>query len=231
MESKGCDGEHVIPGGYRIGSTDLGPGHPFYFMNTYTSRPESFSFYFKFSGVDGDSAQYAMALLTFDSITPGLSLSERLETVGFVNGYLSENVDSYTQFIAPIEYTSEDFPSLIMMRFLSGVGCLSNVNCSEGTTLWVDQVELLGEALNVQEEGISERGITLFPNPANNSFRIRLKNDVEPRKLILFDNLGKEIKRWPEIEESYSLEGLDSGTYIIGVETSETTYFKRLVKN
>ncbi|MCH2214586.1 MAG: T9SS type A sorting domain-containing protein [Flavobacteriales bacterium] len=229
MQTKGCEGESVLSGGYFLGA--LNPELPIFYSNIYTSRPESLSFYYKFNSVENDSARYYLSLMNYDTVTPGLTVLERIDTVGFVSGFLSENIDSYTQVVAPIEYLSEDFPLYISIGFLSGVGCLSNINCSEGTTLWVDQVELLGESLNVQGQDLSERSISLYPNPANNSFRISWKNDAEPRKLILFDYLGREIKRWSEIEESYSLEGLDSGTYMIGIETSETTYFKRLVKN
>ncbi|MEO0412861.1 MAG: T9SS type A sorting domain-containing protein, partial [Pseudomonadota bacterium] len=126
----------------------------------------------------------------------------------------------YTQFIAPIEYTSADFPSYISIGFYSGFGCLSDT-CSEGTKFWVDQVELLGEALNVQEEGISQRNISLFPNPAKDSFYIGTENELAVQTIVLYNCVGQEIKRWVNAQDSYSIANIDSGTYLLGIETPE----------
>ncbi|MFA6572279.1 MAG: T9SS type A sorting domain-containing protein [Bacteroidota bacterium] len=76
---------------------------------------------------------------------------------------------------------------------------------------------------NVQEK-INEFNISLFPNPANNTFRLKYNSDVEKQaQLSIYDYLGKEVLSLSEPcvaganEKTVDCSRLSTGYYIVKV--------------
>ncbi|MCK5137881.1 MAG: T9SS type A sorting domain-containing protein [Bacteroidales bacterium] len=65
-----------------------------------------------------------------------------------------------------------------------------------------------------------EKGLNVYPNPASNSIFVTLNDDAleeDNRKIILFDNLGKQILQVNALQEvnQVDVSSLTNGTYIL----------------
>ncbi|MEM9053423.1 MAG: hypothetical protein AAGC47_15320, partial [Bacteroidota bacterium] len=183
METLECEDQNsTIPGGFF--TANPGTGSPYFYSNPFSERPEFLNFYYKFNSVGGDSAWVGIQLLNYDSITPDLSYTERVEIVAYTETYIKESVSDYTEFVLPIEYVTEDFPGFMWIGFRTGDDP-QNINYHVGTTLWVDEVTVSGGILNTSDTNFLETSISLFPNPAKDSFQIGTENEVAVQTIVL----------------------------------------------
>jgi len=86
----------------------------------------------------------------------------------------------------------------------------------------------------IDHTGISELNkkfdLEIYPNPATNYFKISHLN--EPALCSIIDSKGSLVsKRRINIDESYPLEGIKDGIYIIQIETERKSILKRVVIN
>jgi hypothetical protein len=228
METLDCFGDDLQEeGGYSIYHPLT--GFPDAISVPYSERPDFFSFYYKFISQGGDSAKANVLLFNYDSITPELTPWERIDTVGYAEQYITETVTEYTQFIAPIEYVSVDFPSFINVIFRTGVDCEIE-DCHTGTTLWVDDVDVSGGTLSTVDTEHWSRNISVYPNPTTDAFRIKAENGTEIESITISDYLGREIKTWPEPQDNYPVSELKQGTYFVTVHSEKGQIVKRLIK-
>jgi hypothetical protein len=76
---------------------------------------------------------------------------------------------------------------------------------------------------------ILENLVSLYPNPANKSFQINAKTS----DLIIYNLLGKvvaEFKGNYNENNSFSIENLERGIYIVKAETNKGNLIKRFIK-
>jgi hypothetical protein len=86
--------------------------------------------------------------------------------------------------------------------------------------------------VQVQEESFQDLGISLFPNPANESFRLKLPATVPHCKLRILDLSGREILERPLYRGGeVGLESLDSGMYIVEARTDKGMQRIKLVRD
>ncbi|MEN8126077.1 MAG: right-handed parallel beta-helix repeat-containing protein [Bacteroidota bacterium] len=83
--------------------------------------------------------------------------------------------------------------------------------------------------LGIEDEIFEENTLLVFPNPVTNSFRLS-SNDLNIKKLELYDIQGKLIKSF-ENKDSYSIEGIEKGIYILNIKTVEgNNIYKKIIK-
>ncbi len=113
----------------------------------------------------------------------------------------------------------------------------------QNTSYWVENVgAYCGWSTTIQEEvqgpitpikdPLPELPVTLFPNPASNSFWIQEKQDVTgPIQLIIFNVLGQQVIPLQRvlISEPVSIGRLPEGTYLIRLEQEGRIKVSRLV--
>ena len=70
-------------------------------------------------------------------------------------------------------------------------------------------------------EPLTEIQINLFPNPASETLTISLPENTEKTDCILFDKLGKEVRRFivSEGDNQVDISELESGIYLTKVGT------------
>lgn len=216
---------------FRGGFFTSNPGtlSPHHYSNPFSERPELLRFFYKFNSVESDSAWVGIQLFNYDSITPDLSLTERIDTIAYTETYIKESVSEYTEFVLPLEYVSEDFPGFMWIGFRTGEDYV-NTNYHAGTTLWVDEVGVIGGTLSTHERSKHDNSISVYPNPASSEFRVQSRSGVEVKSVQIFDYSGREIKAWFTQEQFYTVNNLNQGTYIILIETEKGRVAKKLVK-
>src|SRR5690606_38908901 len=107
MSSSGCCSVKLTTQNCRKGtvySGDLNASMPWVSAVGCEARPAQLNFQYMFDPVGGDSAFVRVHLFSYDSITPGLSYSQRMDMVGIGSAHLIEQASSFTLFNMPIEY-------------------------------------------------------------------------------------------------------------------------------
>jgi hypothetical protein len=63
--------------------------------------------------------------------------------------------------------------------------------------------------------------VNIFPNPASESLTISLPNNASTTDCILFDNLGKEVRRFSISggENMVNVSTLETGSYLVKIGT------------
>lgn len=83
-----------------------------------------------------------------------------------------------------------------------------------------------------QTAGIEEYSdvniVSIFPNPANETLTILLPNNSSPTECILFDNAGKDVRRFIVSggDKQVDISELESGIYLIQIESQITKFIK-----
>ncbi len=173
-------------------------------------RPSSFTGYFKYKPVLGDSC-LMYALLTRHNAQSGST-----DTVGIAEQIIRQEVPEYTSFDLPFEYRSTDKPDSIRVVFTSSANG-NNLKGQTGSRMWVDNVALLAPNGTVQLL-MPEVRLSLGPNPT--SRRISLSSDQPLRKVqIQMHNLAGD--RVSEFEFPFfhahdlELQDLTPGLYFL----------------
>lgn len=72
--------------------------------------------------------------------------------------------------------------------------------------------------------------VSVYPNPSSGNFTIELPSNVTIEKANLIDVLGKQFSINIDSNNSFSISNLNSGMYILNIETSEGVLNKRIIK-
>lgn len=68
----------------------------------------------------------------------------------------------------------------------------------------------------------------IYPNPINDRFSISLESDIE--KLSIYNTIGQEIDIFTNNSKEYSIGKLQSGTYILKIQTKSGLYTTKIIK-
>ena len=69
----------------------------------------------------------------------------------------------------------------------------------------------------LEEQGISIRPYTYYPNPAQDQLHLQYSPDVKPTQVELYDLQGRLVRSQSEGLESINLQGLGAGQYLMKV--------------
>jgi len=71
--------------------------------------------------------------------------------------------------------------------------------------------------------------LTIFPNPAKESFKINYKNDTI-KEVSLYNSLGQLVLTTTPENNTVDISTLSNGFYIVLLKTTEKEYFSKLIK-
>jgi hypothetical protein len=188
------------------------------------ARPAHLNFQYMFEPQGGDSAFVRILLFNYDSITPGLSFNERIESVGGAAVYIHEEAGSFTPFTLPILYESQDTPAFMHIWFSIsrefGVGAPYS-SASVGTTLWLDDVHLTGPT-GIQEQD-HQKSISIYPNPAGDRIWFKGMHLTGEVHVQVFDAKGAQVldRRINDPGKGVDVHGLRPGVYSIVLLTHD----------
>jgi hypothetical protein len=172
----------------------------------YTSIPTSYSFYYKFSPVNGDTAA-SICYFTKWNTTTNLR-----DTIGYGGTLILNSAAAFTQMSVPITWLSQNAPDSIQMLFFSSAGAVAQIN----TTLTIDDVNMqIPQGINNQE---IEKAFNIYPNPASSSITIYSK--TENKGFIeVFDLTGRNVGTFEmdSYKKIINLENFENGLYVYKV--------------
>lgn len=99
----------------------------------------------------------------------------------------------------------------------------------------VDETIRLYEAqdrstLGLNAYSFSSNDMMVFPNPVSSNLNIKLSNDIDIISAQIMDLNGRTIIEIDDISNSINVSHLQSGMYLIAIETSNGNYTKRFIK-
>ncbi len=127
---------NIIPGLIQLGELNVGDSIDVYGGDSIGVRPKGFSFFYKYSPADNDTAIIYSYLTRYDT------LNHIVDTVAVTGFVIWDTVDTYKQMFLPYIYSDTDttiVPDTINILFMSS----SINNPKEGSELLVDSVNLV----------------------------------------------------------------------------------------
>ena len=117
--------------------------------------------------------------------------------------------------LSPLVYSTEEaFQArefLINQKYWDMQGDIYNPNCNLSVTEFESPLE-----------------INVFPNPAEDFFRIKSRTPV--KKVMLFDNSAKILQRWiANTQNYYQIDPVPSGSYFLLIETEKDSHFVKIL--
>lgn len=114
-----------------------------------------------------------------------------------------------------------------------GVKCFDDITCFSGG--FSDPVNGTGiykssQSLAVNESSSTLNTLNVYPNPANDFFKVDSKGfDLSKVKITVTDTSGKIVKTFNS-QDSYNVSNLEKGIYIINVRDNNKSESKKLIK-
>lgn len=151
----------------------------------YTARPDEFAGWYKFTSVQGDSCAMYAWLHKWNSTT-----NER-DTIGFAGLFPDQSVNSWTEFVLPIDYKSSDNPDSISIVFASSAAG-ELFQGQDGNTLWVDDLEMR-TATGIPAVLMPEVAVKVYPNPASQKVFLELDKPFKGAVVEVYNQLGAQM--------------------------------------
>ncbi len=105
------------------------------------------------------------------------------------------------------------------------------------TTTDGSSIDFIGLVTGTERPSISDQ-VSIYPNPTNNTFSIRMNEGYKNQYEVLLTNIiGKVIKKvvvnkkQSSLEQSFDLSDQSKGIYLIKISTNQATYIYRIVKD
>jgi len=170
----------------------------------FTERPTSFSGWYKGAPQTGDSYSFLALLINENSG----------DTVGTAEFSSNATVSTWTSFNAPVNYTSQDDPTILQIILSSSV-VTAPVAGSEAT---FDDLDYEVLAVGTDEYDVAQ--IKTYPNPVVDQVTFDLGN-IGQANLEVYDILGLRVfsGNITEANRVVDVENLARGTYVYQLST------------
>ncbi|NIF04021.1 T9SS type A sorting domain-containing protein [Chryseobacterium sp. Tr-659] len=89
-------------------------------------------------------------------------------------------------------------------------------------------VSVTNNNLAVNESSKTKNVLSVYPNPATNTFEIKTSNKL--KKIVLFESGGKLVKTFNTPQEKYDISDLAPGVYILKIEGDDSQTVKIVKK-
>jgi hypothetical protein len=233
LEAKECIDDLSNPQVYigflaygNTGNPQLAHGIP------YTWRPGELQFYYKFLPAGTDTGFAKVLLRRYDSSGGAGAV------VGEGRASIINTTSVYTPLSVPIIYYLPDTPEFIQIVFATSKTIASpeyfSLNTApgngahSGTTLWIDDVALLGGTIGIFEPNETEIAGT-YPNPVTDKMVLTVQNFTPETAYSIYDITGRQVASGKVESESTQLQTsfLNPGIYVIKItgKTSGTIKF------
>jgi hypothetical protein len=235
LETINCGGP-VVPA--LVSNRSEGPD-PVHFIESATqilnARPDQIEFYYKYIPVNEDTAYYSAVLYNYpDSITLSHPLwYTYFDTVGSARGMITGTVENYAHYLSNFEYVTTEIPKYLSVYFSSnhnqGEAFGASVHAHAGTTLWIDDVELIYLSTS-SENLLQETEVRIYPNPVADHFQVEVPAKITVQSMQVHDFSGRRVNTLNPQNRFHSMNELPTGMYFLTVHTDEGSVVKKLVK-
>lgn len=204
-------------------------GHPL------NDSPAQLSLFYKYHPVGGDTARVSVMLFNFPDTVPffGPYLSYT-DTLLYLEHDVVQVAENYTQLLMDLDFQSDSAPEYIAVdivtnKHASENGDLQSGQGNAGTTLWVDDLELL-YPVSTADDFVSESDIVLFPLPAGDYFQIQKPGHVSIQSAALYDLSGKQRMELDPDRTLHQIRELANGMYLLHLTFKNGQVVKKLLK-
>lgn len=200
------------------------------------ARPDQIEFYYKYLPVNGDTAQVSGLLFNYpDSITIwDPDWHTYIDTVGIANGIITGTVENYTQYLFDFEYFTTDIPEYLNVYFSSNHNgsqfFSANAHAHAGTTLWVDDVELIYLSTS-SEHILQDSDVRIYPNPVIDNFQVDVPSNISVQSIQVHDFSGRQVITLNPQNRFHTLNDLPAGMYFLTLHTANGNVVKKFIKD
>jgi hypothetical protein len=86
------------------------------------------------------------------------------------------------------------------------------------TFLYIDEIQILDSKPLSTKNFKLEESISLYPNPAESSFRLDINDDISVANISVYNVLGKKIKNVTKMKDNeYDISNLSTGLYMVKI--------------
>lgn len=177
----------------------------------FTERPVSFSGWYRAEPVNGDSYSLIAVLINENTgDTVGASIFEGATTV-----------NSWTQFVEPVQYLNEQIPTLLQITMFAS----DPLNPQDGSTVYFDDLDYQTITVDVNE--LASTNVSVYPNPAVDEVFFEI-GDNENTTLTIYNILGLKVQEQPLRASTNQIDiaTLPTGTYLWQVSSVEGVRLK-----
>jgi hypothetical protein len=174
----------------------------------FTGRPVRFTGWYKYVNNDGDSCAIYAILSKWNG-----SSRQKVGEAKLSNADDTVIVSTYTQFNLPFTYYLPDTPDTISVVFASSAGGASMVG-HVGSTLYIDNINL-SYISSIDEIKKPSLNVQCYPVPSNSAVNFVLDRNVIEGSLMIFNELGSEVKKMNVTNKTFSVpvDDLSKGKY------------------
>ena len=204
-------------------------------------KPDAWSMGYHVAGLHPDRADLRLVTTkmislkkqlpsTFNTDNYVLDVTGLVKRINLYDNVGSEDVVIVANFDVAAQAVNPNFPTTgLWYESFSGTS-INVTNPTANLSLNAGEYRLYSQnsGLNVTEVDLSD-AISLYPNPANDSFAINKAADM----IELYDMAGRQIKVFSDTAFNTPLDisTLSNGIYFVKISTPEGTGTKRLIKN
>jgi len=191
----------------------------------FTQTPLFFSGVFKHETVSPNDSMLIVCQLTkWDPITNTQTI------VGAAFEYnFGTTVSNWTNFSLPIQYQSADTPDSLSI-IIASIG-------EDGAAVSVDNLAFSTTGIGVSNIQLTEKSITMFPNPASSQTLLDL-SAIEDQfaqgvKIEVIDLTGRTVETHLNVRNRFfqlNTSNLESGKYLVRISNSNLSICKTLIK-
>jgi len=200
----------------------------------YTTRPATFSCWYKFAPVTGSGDRFGINVGLFKtSVDVG-------DGFAVAAAAISTPASTWTKVTVPFVFQTNDYPSVLVVSFLI-VGPAVGVYPTVGSAFDIDDISVEGTTPTAVagEKGIPQKFALEqnYPNPFNPSTEISYQlAEHSTVKLAVYDLLGREVAELVNgVEQAgphtvrFNGQSLSSGAYLCRLEAGGKTAVRRMI--
>ena len=196
---------YFIPGFLGTGDINFGAS-TLYLGRQYTSQPNSFSTWYKYAPVGGDSAKFEVIFTLYDA------LNMVSNPIGYGSSTILTGTSTWTNLQFNITWDTIAAPdTAIIIASSSGGYDINNFLASAGqigSQLWVDDMTLQMGFASTDPEYIN-KNVNIYPNPSSDFVNISLADLPQDLKLFVYDMNGKQVL----------VKVMNSNNYLLDIST------------
>lgn len=193
---------------------DWGPAIPI------TGHPNSFCGYYKFLPQNNDTMMITLYLFQSGTIVASAILTN------------SNAATNWTSFNIPISsYVSADSAEIGFSAFYGNYG-QSPYGPWGNSVMYVDNISFDNLITSIDDVGINNDVLKLFPNPTSNYFTLDIDKPVEFEAIVnIYDVVGKLVSSEQLLNgrQPINVSGLNEGIYMVEIKSGDRSTLQKLI--
>ncbi len=121
------------------------------------------------------------------------------------------------------------YSGVVKIAFVGSLGPGPNPNTTADIDFWLDDVRIASTASIKENQGFE---VKVYPNPTNDILNLTTVDEIQ--KVTVFNLMGQkvlQVNKETELVESINMNALNSGIYLVKIETENAEQTLRVVKN